>query len=147
MAGLVIVPWYATGFRADRFSVALQEVAANALRYGATSYAVYRSAGDRYRFQQLAAFERKLDWERYWEGPEMTYFRTVHSSWYQVPVLYDWWDLHGLTAPPTTPSWWRATATATATAASSATSASAARRAQPRSSGAIVRPASLSCSQ
>ncbi len=32
MAGLVIVPWYATGFRADRVSVALQEVAANALR-------------------------------------------------------------------------------------------------------------------
>ena len=99
MAGTVIVPWYATGFRADRFSVDLQEVAANALRYGATSYAVYRSQGDKYRFQQLAAFERKLDWERYWEGPEMTYFRTVHSSWYQVPVLYDWWDLaaHGAT--------------------------------------------------
>ena len=23
----------------------------------------------------------------------MTYFRTIHSSWYQVPVLYGWWDL------------------------------------------------------
>ena len=23
----------------------------------------------------------------------MTYFRTSHSSWYQVPVLYAWWDL------------------------------------------------------
>ena len=22
----------------------------------------------------------------------MTYFRTAHSSWYQVPVLYGWWD-------------------------------------------------------
>ncbi len=22
----------------------------------------------------------------------MTHFRTVHSSWYQVPVLYGWWD-------------------------------------------------------
>ena len=22
----------------------------------------------------------------------MTRFRTVHSSWYQVPVLYGWWD-------------------------------------------------------
>ena len=30
----------------------------------------------------------------------MTYFRTVHSSWYQVPVLYDWWDL-GPRARPT----------------------------------------------
>jgi len=93
MAGTVIVPWYATGFRADDFERELGEVAATALRYGASSYAVYRAHDDRYRFQQLAAFEDKLDWERFWEGPEMSYFRTVHSSWYQVPVLYGWWDL------------------------------------------------------
>ena len=93
MAGTVIVPWYATGFRADAFERALAEIAATALRYGASSYAVYRSRDDRYRFQQLAAFEEHIDWERYWEGPEMTYFRASHSSWYQVPVLYGWWDL------------------------------------------------------
>ena len=97
MAGTVIVPWYATGFRADGFEQDLNEVAATALRYGASSYAVYRSRDDRYRFQQLAAFEEYLEWERFWEGPEMTFFRTSHSSWYQVPVLYGWWDLtaHG----------------------------------------------------
>jgi hypothetical protein len=67
-------------------------VAATALRYGASSYAVYRQRDDRYRFQQLAAFEEYLEWERYWEGSEMTFFRTSHSSWYQVPVLYGWWD-------------------------------------------------------
>jgi hypothetical protein len=92
MAGTVIVPWYATGFRGDGFEAALNEVAAAALRYGASSYAVYRGRDDRYRFQQLAAFEEHLDWERYWEGDEMTYFRASHSSWYQVPVLYGWWD-------------------------------------------------------
>jgi hypothetical protein len=93
MAGTVIVPWYATGFRADDFEQALNEAAAMALRYGATSYAVYRSKDDRYRFQQLAHFEQHLDWERYWDGPEMVDFRSRHSSWYQVPVLYGWWDL------------------------------------------------------
>ena len=93
MAGTVIVPWYATGFRADGFEQALNEVAATVLRYGASSYAVYRARDDRYRFQQFASFEEHLHWERYWEGPEMTYFRTRHSSWYQVPVLYGWWDL------------------------------------------------------
>jgi hypothetical protein len=93
MAGTVIVPWYATGFRADGFEQALNEAAAVALRYGASSYAVYRSREDRYRMQQLAAFEEHLDWERYWGGPEMTFFRASHSSWYQVPVLYGWWDL------------------------------------------------------
>lgn len=92
MAGTVIVPWYATGFRADAFEQALNEVAATALRYGATSYAVYRSREDRYKFQQLAGFESYEDWTRYWEGDEMTYFRARHSSWYQVPVLYGWWD-------------------------------------------------------
>jgi hypothetical protein len=97
MAGTVIIPWYATGFRGDDFEAALREVAPSALRYGATSYAVYRSREDRYRFQQLAEFEDYLEWERFWEGAEMTYFRTQHSGWFQVPVLYGWWDLstHG----------------------------------------------------
>jgi hypothetical protein len=101
MAGTVIVPWYATGFRGDAFEAALNEVAATALRYGASSYAVYRARDDRYKFQQLAAFEEYLDWERYWDGAELTYFRARHSSWYQVPVLYGWWDItaHGAVAP------------------------------------------------
>jgi hypothetical protein len=89
----VIVPWYATGFRADAFEADLNEIAAVALRYGASSYAVYRFRDDRYKFQQLAGFEDQLDWERYWEGPEMVEFRVVHSSWYQVPLLYGWWEL------------------------------------------------------
>jgi hypothetical protein len=93
MTGTVIIPWYATGFRADSFEEALNEVAATALRYNASSYAVYRARDDRYKFQQLASFEEHLDWERYWHGPEMTDFRVHHSSWYQVPVLYGWWDL------------------------------------------------------
>jgi hypothetical protein len=92
MLGTVIVPWYATGFRADDLETALNEVAEVALRYGAESYGVYRSRDDRYRFQQLACFAEHLDWERYWEGPEMVDFRARHSSWYQVPVLYAWWD-------------------------------------------------------
>lgn len=91
--GTVIVPWYATGFRKDGFEDVLNDIAAVALRYGADFYAVYRMRDDRYRFQQLARFEEHLDWERYWAGPEMVDFRARHSSWYQVPVLYGWWDL------------------------------------------------------
>ncbi len=92
MAGTVIIPWYATGFRGDAFEQALNEIAAVALRYRASNYAVFRARDDRYKFQQLAGFEEYLDWERYWEGPEMSYFRAAHQSWYQVPVLYGWWD-------------------------------------------------------
>jgi hypothetical protein len=105
MAGTVIIPWYATGFRADAFEIALNEAAATALRYGANSYSVYRARDDRYKFQQLASFDEHLDWERYWSGPEMTDFRVLHSSWYQVPVLYGWWDLTagGALVTPATP--------------------------------------------
>jgi hypothetical protein len=95
VAGTVIIPWYATGFRADPFEKALNALAATALRYGASSYAVYRARDDRYKFQQLASFEEHVDWERYWAGPEMIDFRVLHSGWFQVPVLYSWWDETG----------------------------------------------------
>jgi hypothetical protein len=91
--GTVIIPWYATGFRGNALAEALNEVAPVALRYGADSYAVYRSRDDKYRFQQLAHFQGSLEWERYWEGPEMIELRTRYQGSYQVPVLYGWWDL------------------------------------------------------
>jgi hypothetical protein len=90
--GLVFIPWYATGFRADAFAEALSQIAPVALRYGATEYGVYRSRDDRYKFQQTARFEDGVDFERYWYGPEFSRFRTQHSGWYQVPVLYYWND-------------------------------------------------------
>ena len=93
MAGSVHVPWYATGFRGDAFAEALREVAAVATRYGATSYAVYRYRDDRYKFLQVATFEDKLDWQRYWDGEEMIRFRTLHQGWFQVPVVYQWADV------------------------------------------------------
>ena len=93
MAGVVHVPWYATGFRGDKLEAALADIAPIALRYGATSYSVFRGRDDRYKFLQTAAFESKADWERYWMGPEFIDFRVMTSSWYQVPVVYGWTDL------------------------------------------------------
>jgi hypothetical protein len=99
--GLVVVPWYATAFRADRFEVALAEIAPVALRYGATEYSVIRSRDDRYRFQQVSAFPGRVAWERYWYGPEFQEFRATYTSWYQVPIVYEWQDLvvHGAIQP------------------------------------------------
>jgi hypothetical protein len=93
MAGVVNIPWYATVFRGDKFEAALDEIAPLALRYGAIDYAVYRSRDDRYRFMQMATFEDHLDFERYWYGADFTQWRTDRSGWYQVPVVYAWWDL------------------------------------------------------
>ena len=93
MAGVVHVPWYATGLRADKLEVALAGIASIAPRYGATSYQVFRFRDDRYRFLQTAGFASKEQWESYWYGPEFREFRVLTSSWYQVPVLYGWTDL------------------------------------------------------
>lgn len=91
--GVVHIPWYATLLRGDDLAAALAEVAPIARRYGASSYHVYRSDDDRYRFLQTAAFDSKLDFERYWEGKEFKDFRASCSSWYQVPVMYGWNEL------------------------------------------------------
>ena len=106
---VVHIPWYATLFRGDKFEVALQEIAPVALRYGASDYAVYRSRDDAYRFLQLATFENKLDFERYWNGEEFSTWRGDFSGFYTVPVLYVWHDLVvrggiGVTSAPAAPS-------------------------------------------
>ena len=103
MAGVVHIPWYATGFRADQLEEALEEVAAASLRYGATGYRIYRYRDDRYKFLFEVGFEDKTDWERYWEGPEAIFFRTKCSGWYQVPVVYGWVDLVASGAMPEVP--------------------------------------------
>lgn len=91
--GSIHIPWYATGFRGDDLEQALGEITPTALRYGARSYGVYRYHNDRYKFLQVAEFESKDDFERWYNGPEFIDFRIMASSWYQVPVLYDWTDL------------------------------------------------------
>jgi len=92
MAGVVHIPWYATLFRGDKLAAAVSEAAATSIRYGATQYQVHRSRDDRYRILMMVWFESRLDWERYWEGPEMLALRTNHSGQYQVPQLYAWHD-------------------------------------------------------
>jgi hypothetical protein len=100
-AGVVFIPWYATVFRADRLAPALSQVASVALRYGALEYEVFRSRDDRYKFLQSSTFQSKLDFLRYWEGPEFVRFRTDYATWYQVPVIYEWQDrlVRGAIAP------------------------------------------------
>ena len=93
MAGSVHIPWYATGFRHDGLAEALAQIAPVVLRYGATSYAVYRYRDDRYKFLQTATFEDKLSFERYWGGEEMIRFRTIHNGWFQNPIVYQWSDV------------------------------------------------------
>ena len=92
MAGVVHIPWYGTFFSGDKLAEAVVEAAAASIRYNATQYRVHRSREDRYKITQMVWFDSKDDWNRYWEGPEMTALRTNCLGWYQVPVLDVWHD-------------------------------------------------------
>jgi hypothetical protein len=90
MAGVVHIEWYATVLRKDAFLAEVAYVAPLALRYGATQYAVHVSRDDRYKITQMAWFESKPDWYRYWEGLEMVEFRRRNMGHYQIPINYIW---------------------------------------------------------
>ena len=92
MAGVVWISWYSTILRQDNFALEVAQAAPIALRYGATQYAVHRSRDDRYKITQMAWFESKTQWYRYWEGPEMIEFRRRNSGRYQIPISYAWND-------------------------------------------------------
>ena len=92
-AGMVHVPWYATGFRGDDLEYALARITPLSLRYGGLSYMVYRLRDDRYRMLQIIEFEHKEDWDRFWYGDEFVDMRAQCSGWYQVPLVYTWADL------------------------------------------------------
>jgi hypothetical protein len=92
MAGVVHIDWYATVLRQSRFAQEVAAVAPLALRYGATAYAVHRSQDDRYKIMQMAWFETKQDWYRYWDGVEMIEFRRRNMGKYQIPITYVWYE-------------------------------------------------------
>jgi hypothetical protein len=92
MSSIVYIPWYATVMRHEALAESVCEIAPVALRYGATKYAVHRSRDDRYKITQMAWFESKEDWYRFWDGPEMVEFRSANSGRFQVPIVYVWHD-------------------------------------------------------
>jgi hypothetical protein len=90
VAGVVHIPWYATILRQDSMAEEIAAIAPIAMRYGATKYSVHVSREDRYEILQMAWFESKDDWYRYWEGPEMVALRRRNSGRYQILVLPVW---------------------------------------------------------
>lgn len=90
MAGVVHIPWYATVGRKDSLAQEVALAAPLALRYGATQYAVHVSNDDRYKILQMAWFDSKRDWYRYWDGPEMMEMRRRNLGRFQIPVTYIW---------------------------------------------------------
>ena len=87
----VEVTWIATPFRGDRFEEVWRPVAESALDYGASAYAFLRAGEDPLRFVQLAVFESKDDWERYWYSEEVSEARATLAGHFQIPLVPKWY--------------------------------------------------------
>jgi hypothetical protein len=87
---VVMILWHANPFRGDKFEDAWRPAAQAALDYGASSWTFFRSKDDPLDFIQIATFESKTDWERYWYSEEIADARAEASGLYQVPVLPQW---------------------------------------------------------
>ena len=87
---VVMIAWHANPFRGDKFEEAWRPAARAALDYGASSWAFFRSKDDPLDFIQLASFESKTDFDRYWYSEEIAEARAESSGLYQVPVLPQW---------------------------------------------------------
>ena len=90
---LVEVNWVVNPFRGDRFEEAWRPLAEAALDYGASAYSFFRSDTDRLRFRQVAYFDDRLDWERYWYSEQVSLAREDLSGWYQVPLQAVWYTV------------------------------------------------------
>jgi hypothetical protein len=91
----VVINWVANPFRGDKFEEAWAPAAEGATKYGARAWAFTRSKDDPLTFMQIAAFEKKIDFERYWYAEETAEARVRCAGLYQVPLLPIWWESVG----------------------------------------------------
>jgi len=92
----VIINWVANPFRGDKFAAAWAPAAEAATKFGAHAWAFTRSKDDPLHFMQIAVFDSKIDFERYWYSEEMAEARIRCAGWYQVPLLPIWYATVGL---------------------------------------------------
>jgi hypothetical protein len=94
-SGLVMVHWVANPFRGDKFEALWAPVAERVLDYGANGYAFFRQREDQAKFTQLAFFDDKVEWERYWLSEEVSDARVQAQGLFHVPVLPEWHAIVG----------------------------------------------------
>ncbi len=89
---MVVINWVANPFRGDRLEEAWRPAAEAATHYGAKAWAWNRSKDDPLSFMQVAVFESKLDFDRYWLADEIAEARVRCGGLYQVPILPVWFE-------------------------------------------------------
>jgi hypothetical protein len=91
----VEINWITNPFRAEKFAAIWLPAAEAVLDFGATGWAFIRSTDDPQHFVQLALFEQKMDFERYWYAPEIADYRVQATGLFQVPIQPVWYTVEG----------------------------------------------------
>ena len=94
--GVVIINWVSNPFRGERFAELWLPCAEAVVRYGAHGWAFFRNKEGMADFTQLAYFDAKLDFERYWYSEEIAAARTEAAGLFQVPVLPEFHEIVGM---------------------------------------------------
>ena len=94
-ASFVVINWVVNPFRGDKFAEAWAPAAEAATKYGARAWAFTRSKDDPLQFMQIAVFDDKISFERYWYSEEIAEHRVRCSGFYQVPLLPIWYRAVG----------------------------------------------------
>ena len=89
------INWITNPFRAEKFRDIWLPAAAKVLEYGATEWSFVRSGDDPQHFVQLALFNEKVDFERYWYSPEISDMRVQATGLFQVPIQPVWYTVEG----------------------------------------------------
>jgi hypothetical protein len=92
---MVVINWVANPFRGDQFEEAWLPAAEAVLKYGAHGWAFTRSKDDPLHFMQIAMFDKKLDFERYWYSEATAEARIACAGLFQVPLLPIWYEAVG----------------------------------------------------
>jgi hypothetical protein len=92
---LVQINWIINPFRAEKFEAIWLPAAEAMLDFGARGWAFLRSGDDPQEFIQLGLFDDKLDFDRYWQSPEITAYRVQVTGLYHVPILPIWLTVEG----------------------------------------------------
>lgn len=87
---MVVINWVANPFRGDKFEEAWAPAAELATKFGAHAWGFTRSKDDPLHFMQVALFDSKLDFERYWYSEDAAEARIRCTGLYQVPILPIW---------------------------------------------------------
>ncbi len=90
----VEIIWSLTPFRSDEFVEQWAPYAALAINFGAKGYLLVRQADDELIVKQYAFFEKKADWDRYWNSEQLQEGRAKLLGHYVVPLLYTWQEVH-----------------------------------------------------